>query len=125
MSSAARVLALFLILSGLVVVPAAAEAPAPTLREGKPGGTLRMVLREDLPQGFAIHDTATNSVTWPSMPCYSNLFVYDQTKRSGAWRPSSPSWRRSGRGRTTTGTSSSFSGKTSSGTTRSPSPRRT
>ena len=83
MPSAARVLALFLILSGLAVVPAAAQAPAPTVREGKPGGTLRMVLREDLPQGFAIHETATNSVTWPSMPCYSNLVVYDQTKRLG------------------------------------------
>ena len=83
MPSAARVLALFLILSGLAVIPAAAQAPAPTVREGKPGGTLRMVLREDLPQGFAIHETATNSVTWPSMPCYSNLVVYDQTKRLG------------------------------------------
>ena len=83
MPSAARVLALFLILSGLAGVPAAAQAPAPTVREGKPGGTLRMVLREDLPQGFAIHETATNSVTWPSMPCYSNLVVYDQTKRLG------------------------------------------
>ena len=83
MPSAARVLALFLILSGLAAVPAAAQAPAPTVREGKPGGTLRMVLREDLPQGFAIHETATNSVTWPSMPCYSNLVVYDQTKRLG------------------------------------------
>jgi peptide/nickel transport system substrate-binding protein len=83
MPSAARVLALFLILSGLAVVPAAAQASAPTVREGKPGGTLRMVLREDLPQGVAIHETATNSVTWPSMPCYSNLVVYDQTKRLG------------------------------------------
>ena len=83
MPSAARVLALFLILSGLAGVPAAAQPPAPTVREGKPGGTLRMVLREDLPQGFAIHETATNSVTWPSMPCYSNLVVYDQTKRFG------------------------------------------
>ena len=83
MPNAVRVLALFLILSGLAVVPAAAQAPAPTVREGKPGGTLRMVLREDLPQGFSIHETATNSVTWPSMPCYSNLVVYDQTKRLG------------------------------------------
>ena len=72
MPNAARVLALFLILSGLAAVPASAQAPAP----GKPGGILRMVLREDLPQGFSIHETATNSVTWPSMPCYSNLVVY-------------------------------------------------
>ncbi len=83
MPSAARVLALLLILSGLAALPAAAQAPAPTVREGKPGGTLRMVLREDLPQGFSIHETATNSVTWPAMPCYSNLVIYDQTKRFG------------------------------------------
>jgi peptide/nickel transport system substrate-binding protein len=81
--NAARVLALLLILSGLAALPVAAQAPAPVVRDGKPGGTLRMVLREDLPQGFSIHETATNSVTWPSMPCYSNLVVYDQTKRFG------------------------------------------
>jgi peptide/nickel transport system substrate-binding protein len=79
MPNAVRVLALFLIFSGLAVVSAAAQAPAPA----KPSGILRMVLREDLPQGFSIHETATNSVTWPSMPCYSNLVVYDQTKRLG------------------------------------------
>ena len=83
MPVAARVLALLLILSGLAALPVAAQAPAPVVRDGKPGGILRMVLREDLPQGFSIHETATNSVTWPSMPCYSNLVVYDQTKRFG------------------------------------------
>src|SRR5687768_5908102 len=36
--------------------------------------------REDLPQAFAIHETSTNSVTWPAMPCYSNLVIYDQAK---------------------------------------------
>jgi len=81
--TAARVLGFLLISCGLFALPAAAQAPAPTVREGKPGGTLRMVLREDLPQGFSIHETATNSVTWPSMPCYNNLVVYDQTKRFG------------------------------------------
>ena len=83
MPDATRVLALFLILTGLTALPAAAQAPAATAREGKPGGVLRLVLREDLPQGFSIHETATNSVTWPSMPCYSNLVIYDQTKRLG------------------------------------------
>jgi len=83
MPSFARVLALLLVLSGLAAGPAAAQAPAPAVREGKPGGTLRLVLREDLPQGFSIHETATNSVTWPSMPCYNNLVIYDQTKRFG------------------------------------------
>ena len=83
MPNAARVLALLLILFCLAALPVAAQAPAPVVRDGKPGGTLRMALREDLPQGFSIHETATNSVTWPSMPCYSNLVVYDQTKRFG------------------------------------------
>ncbi|HEU5322731.1 MAG TPA: ABC transporter substrate-binding protein, partial [Methylomirabilota bacterium] len=49
--------------------------------DGKPGGVLTFVHREDLPQGFAIHETSTNSVTWPAMPCYSNLVVFDQLKR--------------------------------------------
>jgi peptide/nickel transport system substrate-binding protein len=74
-----RVSILLLILAAAAAVPAAAQAPA--VREGRPGGVLRPVLREDLPQGFAIHESATNSVTWPAMPCYSNLVVYDQTKR--------------------------------------------
>jgi peptide/nickel transport system substrate-binding protein len=84
MSKATRISGLFVILIvALAIAPAAAQAPAPVIREGKPGGVLRPVLREDLPQGFAIHESATNSVTWPAMPCYSNLVLYDQTKRLG------------------------------------------
>jgi peptide/nickel transport system substrate-binding protein len=84
MSSATRISGLLVTLTvALAAAPAAAQAPAPVIREGKPGGVLRPVLREDLPQGFAIHESATNSVTWPAMPCYSNLVVYDQTKRLG------------------------------------------
>jgi peptide/nickel transport system substrate-binding protein len=48
---------------------------------GKPGGILKLVHREDLPQGFHIHESATNSVTWPAMPCYSNLVIFDQLKK--------------------------------------------
>jgi peptide/nickel transport system substrate-binding protein len=67
-----------IVLVGLALAArAGGQAPA----EGKAGGVLRLVHREDLPQGFAIHETSTNSVTWPSMPCYSNLVVYDQSKR--------------------------------------------
>jgi peptide/nickel transport system substrate-binding protein len=84
MSSATRISGLLVTLTvALAIAPAAAQAPAPVIREGKPGGVLRPVLREDLPQGFAIHESATNSVTWPAMPCYSNLVLYDQTKRLG------------------------------------------
>ncbi len=84
MTGAIRVCGLFLILAiTLAAAPAAAQVSGPPVREGKAGGVLRLVLREDLPQGFAIHESATNSVTWPAMPCYSNLVMYDQTKRLG------------------------------------------
>jgi peptide/nickel transport system substrate-binding protein len=61
----------------LATVPlATAQTAAP-----KSGGVLKPVLREDLPQGFSIHESATNSVTWPAMPCYSNLVIFDQSKK--------------------------------------------
>jgi peptide/nickel transport system substrate-binding protein len=65
----------------LTVLAAPAVAQSSASREGKPGGVLRFSHREDLPQGFAIHETATNSGTWPSMPCYSNLVIFDQSKQ--------------------------------------------
>ncbi len=46
----------------------------------KYGGSLNVMLREDLPQGFAIHETSTISTVWPSMPCFSNLVLYDPLK---------------------------------------------
>ena len=70
--------ALVLMTLSLLAAPAAAQSASP--REGKPGGVLRFAHREDLPQGFAIHETATNSTTWPAMPCYSNLVIFDQSK---------------------------------------------
>jgi peptide/nickel transport system substrate-binding protein len=68
-------------LASIVLALATAAAAQPAGREGKPGGVLRLVHREDLPQGFAIHETSTNSVTWPAMPCYSNLVIFDQQKQ--------------------------------------------
>lgn len=65
----------------LVLVVLAALVIGVGAGEPKRGGVLRLVLREDLPQGFALHETATNSVTWPAMPCYSNLVVFDQLKQ--------------------------------------------
>ena len=59
----------------MLATQAAGQAPA---GEPKSGGVLRLVHREDLPQAFAIHESATNSVTWPAMPCYSNLVIFDQ-----------------------------------------------
>ena len=46
----------------------------------KSGGWLTLRLREDLPQGFAIHESATISTMWPSMPCFSNLVLFDPLK---------------------------------------------
>src|SRR5678815_1849816 len=90
MSSAPRVSGFVLILTlWLSSLPATAQPPAPALREGKPGGVLRAVLREDLPQGFAIHEAATNSVTWPAMPCYSNLMIYDPVSYTHLTLPTS------------------------------------
>jgi peptide/nickel transport system substrate-binding protein len=53
--------------------PALAQTP-------KPGGSLNIMLREDLPQGFAIHESSTYSTSFPSLPCFSNLVFFDQSK---------------------------------------------
>src|SRR3989442_372890 len=56
-------------------------AGPPTLGQPpKYGGGLTLRLREDLPQGFAIHETATISTMWPAMPCCSNLVLFDPLK---------------------------------------------
>ena len=59
----------------LATAPSAALAQTP-----KPGGTLALTLREDLPQGFAIHETSTISTVWPAMPCFNNLVLFDPLK---------------------------------------------
>ncbi|MBI3458227.1 MAG: ABC transporter substrate-binding protein [Candidatus Rokubacteria bacterium] len=64
-----------LTLAALAVAPAAAQAP-------KYGGTLNITQREDLPQGFAIHETSTISTVWPAMPCFNNLVLFDPLKKT-------------------------------------------
>jgi peptide/nickel transport system substrate-binding protein len=59
----------------VAVTPALAQTP-------KYGGHLNLMQREDLPQGFAVHETSTISTSFPSMPCFNNLVVFDQTKRA-------------------------------------------
>jgi peptide/nickel transport system substrate-binding protein len=54
----------------LLVSFSAAQAP-------KAGGWLNARLREDLPQGFALHETSTISTMWPAMPCFNNLVLFD------------------------------------------------
>jgi peptide/nickel transport system substrate-binding protein len=44
------------------------------------GGWLNLRLREDLPQGFAIHESPTISTMWPAMPCFSHLVLFDPLK---------------------------------------------
>src|SRR5262245_37314635 len=56
-------------------------AASPTLGEApRTGGTLTLRLREDLPQGFAIHESPTISTMWPAMPCLSNLVLFGPLK---------------------------------------------
>ena len=57
----------------LLAWPALAQSP-------KAGGVLNLRLREDLPQGFAIHESPTISTLWPAMPCFSNLVLFDPAK---------------------------------------------
>ena len=65
---------------GLTVVTGAAGAAwGQTPRYG---GTINVMLREDLPQGFATHETSTYSTSFPAMPCFSNLVIFDQMKKA-------------------------------------------
>jgi len=68
-----------LIEASLIALIVLAASPAHG-EEPKPGGWLTLRLREDLPQGFAIHESPTISTMWPSMPCLSNLVIFDPRK---------------------------------------------
>jgi peptide/nickel transport system substrate-binding protein len=67
--------ALSLVLGAALGTPAVGQTP-------KAGGTLNITQREDLPQGFAIHETATISSVWPVMPCLNNLVLFDPLKKT-------------------------------------------
>src|SRR6185503_17503457 len=64
-----------LVLGALSTSPAISQTP-------KTGGILNVMQREDLPQGFAIHETSTISSVWPSMPCFNNLVLFDPLKKT-------------------------------------------
>ena len=61
--------------TGLTAIPAVGQAP-------KSGGVLNIMQREDPPQGFSIHETATISTVWPGMPCFNNLVLFDPLKKT-------------------------------------------
>ena len=69
----------FLVGAGLISPAASQTSSAPT---PKSGGVLNMMLREDLSQGFAIHETSTISTVWPAMPCFNNLVLFDPLKKT-------------------------------------------
>src|SRR5262249_58637844 len=77
-----RFLPCLAILSALVTVVLAAPVSSQTTPTPKSGGVLAMMLREDLPQGFSIHETSTISTVWPAMPCFNNLVLFDPLKKT-------------------------------------------
>jgi peptide/nickel transport system substrate-binding protein len=68
------------LLMSVGLVAAIAAAPGPALLPGKPGGVLNVLTREDLAQGFSIHESATLSTIWPAQPCFNNLVAFDPVK---------------------------------------------
>jgi peptide/nickel transport system substrate-binding protein len=72
---------LLLVVSALLGVTALVATVAGGAQGPRPGGVLNVMLREDLPQGFAIHETATISTVFPAAPCFNNLVVFDPQKR--------------------------------------------
>jgi peptide/nickel transport system substrate-binding protein len=66
-------------LGALVLVLVSASGPA-LGQAPKSGGVLMVAQREDTPQGFAIHESSTVSTTWPAMPCFSNLVLFNPLK---------------------------------------------
>ena len=64
----------------LVVGAVTAVASLSVAQAPKSGGTLNIMQREDLPQGFAIHESSTYSTSFPSLPCFNNLVFFDPAK---------------------------------------------
>ena len=57
-----RIATLVLMLLTVALAPASGQTP-------KRGGILTAMQAEDLPAGFALHETATIMGLWPVMPC--------------------------------------------------------
>jgi peptide/nickel transport system substrate-binding protein len=63
-----------------LAVAAPADAAGPALIPGRPGGVMNVLTREDLAQGFSIHESVTLSTIWPAQPCFNNLVTFDPVK---------------------------------------------
>jgi peptide/nickel transport system substrate-binding protein len=68
------------VLCSLTLLGAALTAESQTAPTPRSGGTLKVMHREDTPQGFAVHETSTISTVWPSSPCFNNLVYFDPLK---------------------------------------------
>src|SRR5262249_46339521 len=69
-----------IIVIALAVVALAIDGPAVS-QTPRSGGTLNITQREDLPQGFAVHETGTISTSWPAMACLNNLVFFAPLKK--------------------------------------------
>jgi peptide/nickel transport system substrate-binding protein len=76
----ARVVALTVSAVAAGAVLTVMAGPAAAQDAPKVGGSLNFTLREDLAQGFAVHESSTISTVWPAAPCLSNLVIFDPTK---------------------------------------------
>jgi len=71
-----------LILVSILAIGAALALGGPAVSQTpKSGGTLNITQREELPQGFAVHETGTISTSWPAMACLNNLVFFDPLKK--------------------------------------------
>ena len=88
---AAVLLTVAVVAAAFVVRPAESQTPRrhrlpEASQTPKSGGSLKVMLREDLSQGFAVHETATISVVWPSSPCFNNLVLLRPAQAQGERR---------------------------------------
>jgi peptide/nickel transport system substrate-binding protein len=65
---------------GMAAVIALALAASVPADAPKYGGVLNLMQREELPQGFSIHETSTIATVWPASPCFNNLVSFDPMK---------------------------------------------
>jgi hypothetical protein len=70
--------ALLVLVSGVAIAVHAASPSTPAA--GRAGGVLKVLTREDLTQGFLIHESSTLSTIRPAQPCFNGLVTFDPMK---------------------------------------------